>query len=117
MDKKTEIIELPSYKNNPTLYAVNSRSDNQDKEYFPEMYLCQYLEKNKIDPNPIVYTFKRDTGVIGMTEGYEIIIKRHDIDLLILVDGGNDSLMKGDESGLGSPHEDSKFGFGYFNFV
>jgi len=42
-----------------------------------------------------------------MTEGYEAIIKRHNINLLILVDGGNDALMRGNEQRLGSPHEDS----------
>ena len=94
MDKKTENIELPSYKGKNTLFAVNAESDNRDLEYFPEKYLCEYLKKEYIEENPIVYTFSRETGVVGITEGYEIIIKRHDIDMMIIVDGGNDVMMR-----------------------
>ncbi|KAG2387157.1 hypothetical protein C9374_001489 [Naegleria lovaniensis] len=106
MDNKTESILLPSYSSKKVLYAVHADSNNHDLVYFPEKYLCEFLKQNSFDENPIVYTFDRSTGVVGITEGYEIIIQRHGIDLLILVDGGNDSLMRGNEEQLGSPHED-----------
>jgi hypothetical protein len=37
---------------------------------------------------------------------HEALIDRLGIDTLVLVDGGTDSLMRGDEDGLGTPHED-----------
>jgi hypothetical protein len=38
---------------------------------------------------------------------YKWIIEKHSIDTLIILDGGSDSLMKGDEYGLGDPIEDA----------
>jgi hypothetical protein len=38
--------------------------------------------------------------------GYEYLIEHLQLDTIILVDGGTDSLMRGDEAGLGTPEED-----------
>ncbi len=71
--------------------------------YFPEWYLACWLREN--DHPDDVYCFER-TGVAPLRQAYETLIERESIDAVIVVDGGTDSLMRGDEAGLGTPHED-----------
>ena len=40
-----------------------------------------------------------------MLEVYEALVKELQVDAIILADGGTDSLMQGDEDGLGTPME------------
>ncbi len=40
-----------------------------------------------------------------MLEVYEALAKELQMDAIVLVDGGTDSLMQGDEEGLGTPME------------
>jgi hypothetical protein len=47
------------------------------------------------------------TGVIPLTRRYRALINHLNLDAIILVDGGVDSLMRGDESGPGTLLEDS----------
>lgn len=72
-------------------------------EYFPEKYLAQWFRSQGqlID----IYCFER-TGVRPLLEGYQTLVSHLGVDTVILVDGGTDSLMRGDESGLGTPEED-----------
>jgi hypothetical protein len=71
--------------------------------YFPEVHLARWFrERGESVP---VYCFDR-TGARPLLEGYRELVARLGIDTLILVDGGTDSLMRGDEVGLGTPHED-----------
>ena len=51
------------------------------------------------------WTFGRE-GVQNLKKGYEKIIEKYNIDTVILVDGGVDSLMRGDEEGAGTILED-----------
>jgi len=44
--------------------------------------------------------------VIPVTEGYNALVNKFNIDTIILVDGGTDSLMFGNEVSLGTPTED-----------
>ena len=53
-----------------------------------------------------VYTFGKN-GVQGLHSAYAEIIVKHKIDSIILVDGGVDSLMVGDEVSAGTVLEDS----------
>ena len=41
-----------------------------------------------------------------LREAYRALIAHHGIDAIVLVDGGTDILMRGDEAGLGTPEED-----------
>jgi hypothetical protein len=52
-----------------------------------------------------VYCFHR-VGPLPVTEAYRVLVDELRIDTVILVDGGTDSLMRGDEEGLGTPAED-----------
>lgn len=52
-----------------------------------------------------VYTFGKN-GVQNLRDAYEEVIRTHNIDTVILVDGGVDSLMVGDEENAGTILED-----------
>ena len=52
-----------------------------------------------------IYCFA-DSGIKYLIEAYNIIVDMHNIDTIVLIDGGTDSLMKGDEVELGTPYED-----------
>ncbi len=88
----------------PFCYKIRiGDSDFSGRNYFPERYLKVWLGLQGL--NTDIYAFER-TGVQPLKEAYKFIIKAHDIDTIILVDGGTDSLMFGDEDGLGTPQED-----------
>jgi hypothetical protein len=74
-------------------------------DYFPEKRILEWLRLRW--ETPAMYAFSSGMGVIPLRRAYAEIIKRHGIDTLILVDGGTDSLMFGDEAAVGSIIEDS----------
>jgi hypothetical protein len=74
-----------------------------DDEYFPERYLSQwYADQGREVP---VYSFY-GSGARTVYGIYGKLKKILNYQALVLVDGGTDSLMRGDEPGLGSPAED-----------
>jgi hypothetical protein len=72
-------------------------------DYFPEKHLCQWFRGQGQDI--AIYCFER-TGVQPLLEAYRALVAHLGVDTVILVDGGTDSLMRGDEHGLGTPQED-----------
>ena len=86
----------------PSVVKVTSNTPNYT-DYFPELYLSKWFKEQGWDVP--VYCFEK-TGVLPLIESYQALIKHHALDTIILVDGGTDSLMRGDESGLGTPYED-----------
>ena len=92
-------------------YAVSSSlklpSSGGAKTYFPELYLARWLkEKEGGTADVVVYTFDRDQGVKPLTSAYCQIVKQLNVDAIVLVDGGTDSIMFGTEEKLGTPVED-----------
>lgn len=73
--------------------------------YYPEGFLSQWF-KVKRDEDVTVWMFDK-TGAKTLAELYPILIEHLNIDALILIDGGVDSLSKGDEAGAGTFLEDS----------
>ncbi len=73
------------------------------QNYFPEGVLARYLESMGFDN--IIYAFNK-SGVQPVLRSYEYLVDKYDIDAVVLIDGGTDILMRGDESGLGTPTED-----------
>jgi hypothetical protein len=71
--------------------------------YFPEYHLCRWF-RTRGEEVP-VYCFDR-TGFQPLLEGYRAVVGHLQADTVVLVDGGTDSLMRGDEAGLGTPEED-----------
>lgn len=73
--------------------------------YFPEFYLSQWFWEKFKECVPI-FTFERNVGVAQLSEAYSKICSDHEVDAIVLVDGGTDSLMFGTEEKLGTPVED-----------
>lgn len=86
----------------PGLAAVRPDSKGSD-DYFPERTLARWLAGRGLPST--VYAFPR-TGVRPLRAAYLTLVKNLGIDAIVLVDGGTDILMRGDEHGLGSPEED-----------
>jgi hypothetical protein len=86
----------------PHLREVTPRSGGS-QSYFPERWLAEWLAEH--DQETSIYCFAR-TGVRPLREAYRALADELDLDAVILVDGGTDSLMRGDEAGLGTPEED-----------
>jgi hypothetical protein len=86
----------------PNVVEINADSDGS-VNYFPEKQLSSYF-RERMREVPI-YCFER-VGPKPITESYRALADELKLDTVILVDGGTDSLMRGDESGLGTPQED-----------
>jgi hypothetical protein len=71
--------------------------------YFPEGTLAKWLAAHDLPST--VYAFP-PLGVQTLRDAYRHLIERLDIDAIVLVDGGTDILMRGDENGIGTPVED-----------
>jgi hypothetical protein len=74
------------------------------ERYFPEHSLCEVLAAAGHE-DPIVYCFEK-TGAEPLLSAYRHLVAAHRIDAVVLIDGGTDILMRGDEPGLGTPAED-----------
>lgn len=86
---------------NDVTWKVNAQSSGTN--YFPEKYLCEWLAS--VGENVDIYSFAK-TGVVPLRKAYQQLVEELDLDTIVLVDGGTDSLMRGDEAGLGTPTED-----------
>ena len=71
---------------------------------YSELTLSQWFREREGEEIPI-YCFQI-TGVKPLLASYQTLVEHLAVDTVILVDGGTDSLMRGDEVGLGTPHED-----------
>lgn len=71
--------------------------------YFPERYLCEWFRRQGEQVS--VYCIYR-TGALPIAKAYQALAEELQLDTVVLVDGGTDSLMRGDETGLGTPQED-----------
>lgn len=72
--------------------------------YFPERHLVDWLAE--MGESPIVFAFER-TGVKPLSESYRQLTDKLNVDTIVLVDGGTDSILKGNEALLGTPEEDA----------
>jgi hypothetical protein len=84
------------------ILEVDSHSGG-DEDYFPERFLSQwFLEGGEQVP---VYSYKA-AGPMVMLEIFQDLVRELKLDTLVLVDGGTDILMRGDEPSMGTPMED-----------
>ena len=89
----------------PNDHLVEVTADSEGPGwYFPERYLCEWFRESAGD-EVVVHCLER-TGVNPLIASYEYLVKKLSLDTVVLVDGGTDSLMRGDEDGLGTPMED-----------
>jgi hypothetical protein len=87
----------------PGLVRVTSATESE-LTYFPELALSRWFAKREHDVP--VYAFAR-LGVRPLAAAYEHLVRALNVDAVILVDGGTDSLLRGDEAGLGTPEDDA----------
>lgn len=86
----------------PTTWLIDANS--KELPYFPEKWLAEWLLRRSFEAP--VYAFAK-TGIEPLRAAYHVLLERHPSDLVILVDGGTDSLIFGDEPGLGTVVEDA----------
>ncbi|MFE3193002.1 DUF1152 domain-containing protein [Nocardia sp. NPDC059240] len=86
----------------PGVAAIGPDSRGPE-EYFPERTLARWLARR--DWPATVYAFPCG-GVRPLRDAYRELVRRLGIDAIVLVDGGTDVLLRGDEAGLGTPEED-----------
>jgi hypothetical protein len=87
----------------PNCIGVTAESDGSNS-YFPERYLAEFLESR--GDRACIWAI-RQMGCRPTIEAYAALYDRLKFDTLVLVDGGTDSLMRGDEEGIGTPQEDA----------
>lgn len=77
--------------------------------YAPEVQMCAFLDrKYPAEPAHSVYASNaRCFTPRLLRDWYEVLVEREQVDSIIIIDGGSDSLMRGDEDGLGDPVEDA----------
>ncbi len=80
-----------------------------DEHYGPEVHVCSFLDLRYPSSSPhFVYAYyARAFTVPLLKQLYRQFVTSHSVDAIVLVDGGSDSIMAGDEEGLGDPIEDA----------
>lgn len=86
----------------PSLWRA-THSTSGEAKYFPEKYLAEWLHRQSISAD--VYCFDK-VGVRPLRDAYAYLATTLSLDTIVLIDGGTDILMRGDEAGLGTPAED-----------
>jgi hypothetical protein len=98
----TALSGVSGRRRSPVWLEVTADSTGPE-HYFPELHLCRSLRRQGTEVT--IHCFSR-TGVKPLTEAYQSLCAELQPDAIVLVDGGTDSLMRGDEAGLGTPVED-----------
>lgn len=86
----------------PHLFTTSELAS--EEHYCPEAWLSQWLASKTGRSVPIWCL--ENVGVLPARRAYEHIVQIERADTVILVDGGIDSLLRGDETSLGTPVED-----------
>lgn len=87
----------------PNLYGVPG-SAASERAYCPEAWLARYLDADRGGTHT-VWSFDK-TGVRPLARAYRALIDRLELDAIVLIDGGIDAVLRGDETSLGTPSED-----------
>jgi hypothetical protein len=99
----TELAGTDARRLTPALLAVEVTTKGGE-DYFPERTLATFLSHR--GQAVTIYAFDK-LGVAAVREGYQHLVERLNLDAIVLVDGGTDILMRGDEASLGTPAEDA----------
>jgi hypothetical protein len=87
----------------PNLYGVSADAATE-RAYCPEAWLASFLDREYGTPHTI-WSFDK-TGVRPLAAAYRALADRLSLDAIILIDGGIDAILRGDEVSLGTPSED-----------
>ena len=86
----------------PHCFEVTPETTGNER-YFPELHLLRWLRGQNIETS--IFCFE-NLGVAPLCESYAALNEEIAPDAVVLIDGGTDSLMRGDETGVGTPIED-----------
>jgi len=86
----------------PHLAVATVETTGGDR-YFHERRLAEWL--HEAGTPATVYVFEK-VGVRPLRAAYEHLVRELGVSAVVLIDGGTDILMRGDEAGLGTPEED-----------
>lgn len=78
----------------------------QSSNNFPELFLASWFKEIK-QKDVNIWAFKREQNVSEYSNSLNILVKHLSIDAILLVDGGVDSIMTGEEDGSGKMIEDT----------
>lgn len=88
------------------LYRVTAAAATE-RAYCPEAWLARILDEQLGAPPDSIEVWCFDkTGARPLAAAYRYLIERLAIDAVVLIDGGIDAILRGDESSLGTPAED-----------
>ncbi|MCB9059463.1 MAG: DUF1152 domain-containing protein [Calditrichae bacterium] len=88
----------------PTLVGVDA-AFNEPVVYFPELYLSKWFREVR-NEDLTIWSFHK-TGTRDLLSNYNLLIDYLNIDGILLIDGGVDSLLRGDEEETASLIEDA----------
>ena len=88
----------------PCLFEVNLNTKGEEL-YFPERSLARFLSRTGKEFSS-VYAIE-NVGAKPVRQAYAHLARMLDLDAVVLVDGGTDILLRGDELSLGTPAEDA----------
>lgn len=101
----TQITDyMPVIRLTPSLVGVTGDMDIL-APYFPEFYLARWFLEQRQEPTTL-WCFAK-TGVKPLLANYQTLIEHLAIDAILLIDGGVDSLARGDEANVGTILEDA----------
>jgi hypothetical protein len=101
----TEIARLKDGQRlTPTLVGIHA-GVKDFAIYFPELYLAQWFAEKR-NHTVTVWCFEK-TGAGPLLDNYRVLVESLSIDGIVLIDGGVDSLMRGDEAQTGTMIEDA----------
>ncbi|MEU6583895.1 DUF1152 domain-containing protein [Nocardia sp. NPDC046763] len=86
----------------PGLFEIDAETEGSDA-YFPEKHLAAWLRDHGFPDRVFLI---RKGGPADVRAAYAWLARELRLDGVVLVDGGTDLLMTGDEAGLGTPVED-----------
>ena len=87
------------HRHTPSLVEVTSASEGE--AYFPEKWLAQWF-KMRLQRDLSIWCFE-GTGLVPYQQSYAYLVAHLQVDTILVVDGGVDSLLRGDEHSLGTP--------------
>lgn len=110
----TTVIEAPAVydcgsEKGPFVKLVDAKT-KMSNNYQPERGYCQFLDEEYASdaPHSMYACYARDWTIKRLTGAYKFLIDRHNVDALVIIDGGTDSMVRGHEDGtLGDPLEDA----------
>ena len=89
----------------PNLYGVTARAATE-RAYCPEAWLAAFFDREYPDrASHTVWSFDK-SGVRPLARAYRALVDRLGFDAIVLIDGGIDAILRGDEISLGTPSED-----------